>query len=51
MLYHLFDYLNELGIPGSGVFRYITFRAAMAVIFSLLISLFFGKSYVVCQYS
>ena len=44
MLYHLFEYLNESGIPGAGVFRYITFRAAMAVIFSLLISLFFGKS-------
>jgi len=44
MLYHLFEYLNDLGVPGSGVFRYITFRAAMAVIFSLLISLFFGKS-------
>ena len=44
MLYHLFEYLNELGVPGTGVFRYITFRAALAVIFSLLISLFFGKS-------
>ncbi len=44
MLYHLFEYLNELGIPGAGVFHYITFRAAMAVIFSLLISLVFGKS-------
>ncbi len=44
MLYHLFEYLNDLGVPGSGVFRYITFRAALAVIFSLLISLFFGKS-------
>lgn len=44
MLYHLFEYLNESGIPGAGVFRFITFRAAMAVIFSLLISLVFGKS-------
>jgi phospho-N-acetylmuramoyl-pentapeptide-transferase len=44
MLYHLFEYLNESGFPGAGVFRYITFRAAMAVIFSLLISLVFGKS-------
>ena len=44
MLYHLFEYFSELGIPGAGVFRYITFRAAMAVIFSLLISLVFGKS-------
>lgn len=44
MLYHLFEYFNDIGIPGAGVFRYITFRAAMAVIFSLLISLVFGKS-------
>ena len=44
MLYHLFEYLNELGVPGAGVFHYITFRAAMSVIFSLLISLVFGKS-------
>ena len=44
MLYHLFEYFSDMGIPGAGVFRYITFRAAMAVIFSLLISLVFGKS-------
>ena len=44
MLYYLFEYLQEIGMPGAGVFKYITFRAAMAVIFSLLISLFFGKS-------
>ena len=44
MLYHLFEYLQDIGIPGAGVFKYITFRAALAVIFSLLISLFFGKT-------
>ncbi len=44
MLYYLFDYLKELGIPGAGVFQYISFRAAMAVFTSLLISLIFGKS-------
>ena len=43
MLYYLFEYLNELDIPGAGVFKYITFRASMAVIFSLLISMVFGK--------
>ncbi len=43
MLYYLFDYLNELGFPGAGVFDYISFRAAMAVIVSLLISLVFGN--------
>ena len=44
MLYYLFEYLQELNIPGAGVFQYISFRAAMAVFTSLLISLIFGKS-------
>lgn len=44
MLYHLFEYINrQLNIPGSGVFKYISFRVAMAVIFSLIISMIFGK--------
>ncbi|PCJ65558.1 MAG: phospho-N-acetylmuramoyl-pentapeptide-transferase [Bacteroidetes bacterium] len=44
MLYHLFDYLqNTYNLPGAGVFIYISFRASMAVIVSLVISLVFGK--------
>ena len=44
MLYYLFTYLQEaFNFPGAGVFQYISFRAAMAVILSLLISLIFGK--------
>ncbi len=43
MLYYLFNYLQKFDIPGAGVFQYITFRAAMVVITSLLISLVFGK--------
>jgi phospho-N-acetylmuramoyl-pentapeptide-transferase len=44
MLYYLFNYLNKnFDLPGSGVFQYISFRAAMALIFSLIISLIFGK--------
>lgn len=43
MLYYLFDYLNELGVPGAGVFQYTTFRTSMAVVTSLIISMFFGK--------
>ena len=42
MLYYLFTYLDELGMPGAGVFDYVSFRAAMAIISSLLISLVFG---------
>jgi phospho-N-acetylmuramoyl-pentapeptide-transferase len=43
MLYYLFTYLDELGVPGAGLFDYISFRAAMAIITSLLISMVFGK--------
>ena len=43
MLYYLFNYLNKLDFPGAGMFQYISFRSAMAVITSLLIALFFGK--------
>lgn len=43
MLYYLFEYLNELDFPGAGVFQYITFRTAMSVFVSLLISMVFGK--------
>ena len=44
MLYYLFNYLHEtFDLTGAGVFQYISFRAAMAVIVSLLISMIFGK--------
>lgn len=44
MLYYLFTWLHkEFDFPGAGVFQYISFRAAMAVIFSLIVSLVFGK--------
>jgi phospho-N-acetylmuramoyl-pentapeptide-transferase len=44
MLYYLFGYLDKLDIPGAGVFQYISFRSAIAVITSLVISMLFGKS-------
>lgn len=43
MLTYFFQYLNELGISGAGVFNYITFRAALAGISALLFALFTGK--------
>ncbi|PKP33816.1 MAG: phospho-N-acetylmuramoyl-pentapeptide-transferase [Bacteroidetes bacterium HGW-Bacteroidetes-17] len=44
MLYYLFSYLDQhFNFPGAGVFQYISFRAAMAIITSLIISLLFGK--------
>ena len=44
MLYYLFEYLEtELGIPGAGLFQYISFRSGLAIILSLIISIVFGK--------
>lgn len=45
MFYYLFEYIDlQYDFPGAGVFQYISFRAAMAIIFSLLISMVFGKN-------
>ena len=43
MLTYLFDYLEQLDFPGAGLFHYISFRASMALITSLIISIVFGK--------
>lgn len=43
MLTYLFQYLEQLDFPGAGVFHYISFRAAMALITSLIVSIIFGK--------
>ena len=43
MLVYLFEYLDKMDFPGAGVFQYITFRAALAMILSLIISMIFGK--------
>jgi phospho-N-acetylmuramoyl-pentapeptide-transferase len=43
MLYYLFEHLDNFGVPGAGIFQYISFRASMAVITSLIISMLFGK--------
>ncbi|MDC3252627.1 phospho-N-acetylmuramoyl-pentapeptide-transferase [Crocinitomicaceae bacterium] len=43
MLYYLFQYLNEFDFPGAGLFDYISFRAAMALITSLIVSMAFGR--------
>ena len=47
MLYYLFDWLDRtFDFPGAGVFQYITFRASMAAITSLLIMLFCGRPFI-----
>jgi phospho-N-acetylmuramoyl-pentapeptide-transferase len=44
MLYYLFEYLNKtMDISGTGVFQYITFRSALALMLSLLLSTIYGK--------
>ncbi|MDT3402679.1 phospho-N-acetylmuramoyl-pentapeptide-transferase [Mucilaginibacter terrae] len=44
MLYYLFTYLDRnYNIPGAGVFQYLTFRMAMAVIVSLLVTTVWGR--------
>ena len=43
MLYYLFDYLNNYNFPGAGLFGYISFRAALALVSSLIVSVVIGK--------
>lgn len=44
MLYHFFDYIDqEFDLFGVGVFQYISFRAGLAVLISLLITITFGQ--------
>ncbi|MCL1850322.1 MAG: phospho-N-acetylmuramoyl-pentapeptide-transferase [Bacteroidetes bacterium] len=43
MLYYFFEWLQQFNIPGAGLFQYISFRAAAAIILSLFISIVFGK--------
>ncbi len=46
MLYYLFDYLNELNVPGAGMFTYISFRSLLAIIIALLVSTIYGKHFI-----
>ncbi len=45
MLYYLFDYIEQnFDFPGAGLFQYISFRAGMAALFSLIITITLGKT-------
>ena len=46
MLYYLFNYLNQHDFPGAGVFNYVTFRAAVAIIIALIVSVWFGNWFI-----
>src|ERR1700744_6068904 len=45
MLYYLFDWFKQhsIKVPGSALFQFITFRVLLAVVFSLIVSMIFGK--------
>ncbi|MCQ2229033.1 MAG: phospho-N-acetylmuramoyl-pentapeptide-transferase [Bacteroidales bacterium] len=43
MLYYLFQYLKELGMPGAGVFQYISFRAGLAAVIALIMATVIGR--------
>ena len=46
MLYYLFQYLQEIDFPGAGAFNYVTSRAAIAIILSLIVSVWFGNWFI-----
>lgn len=46
MLYYLFKYLERFDLPGARMFGYVSFRALMAVILSLMISVMFGEFFI-----
>ena len=46
MLYYLFQYLDHINFPGAGVFTYVTFRAAIAIIMALLVSVWYGNRFI-----
>ncbi|MBA22846.1 MAG: phospho-N-acetylmuramoyl-pentapeptide-transferase [Flavobacteriales bacterium] len=44
MLYYLFEYLeNQYQLPGASLFQFLSFRAALSVLFALMFSTLFGK--------
>ena len=43
MIYHLFDFLKDLDIPGQGLFQYLSFRAILAFSTALVFSIFAGR--------
>ncbi|MFV0291595.1 MAG: phospho-N-acetylmuramoyl-pentapeptide-transferase [Mangrovibacterium sp.] len=43
MIYYLYELLKDWNLPGIGMFQYISFRAGLAVIVSLIITILFGQ--------
>ncbi len=43
MFYYLFEYLDKIDFTGAGLFKYLSFRAGLAALTSLIVSMIFGK--------
>ena len=46
MLYYLFRALKQFGVPGSGMWSYISFRSLLALMLALVISAWFGEKFI-----
>ena len=46
MLYYLFRFLEQFGVPGSAMWSYISFRSLLALILALVISALFGEYFI-----
>ena len=46
MLYYLFRFLEQYGVPGSGMWSYISFRSLLALMLALVISAWFGEYFI-----
>ena len=46
MLYYIFRFLEQYDIPGAHIWSYISFRSLLALIFSLLLSAWFGEYFI-----
>ena len=46
MLYYLFRLLEQFGVPGSGMWSYISFRSLLALMLALVISAWFGERFI-----
>ncbi|MCF0174541.1 MAG: phospho-N-acetylmuramoyl-pentapeptide-transferase, partial [Bacteroidales bacterium] len=46
MIYYLYDILKDSNLPGVGLLNYITFRAMIAAIIAMVITMIFGKKFI-----
>ena len=46
MLYYFFRFLEQFGVPGSGLWSYISFRSLLALMLALIVSMWFGEYFI-----